>query len=61
MLKGEQFVYNPLTTCLLISFILLRPSSVELVATLPLPSNEGCRLSNADVNGFRAGLWVGGR
>jgi len=57
-LKGIQFVYNLLTMCVLPFFILFRS---RLIATWPLPSSEGCRPLNLDVDGFRAGVWVGDR
>ena len=36
------------------------PLDTQLIATGPLPSSEGCRPPNVDVNGFREGMQIGG-
>jgi hypothetical protein len=55
-LKGKYFVYGLLTIYLLTYFILFRSPNSKLASTWPLPSNEGCRLPDVDIDGSWDGL-----
>jgi len=55
-MAGKSFI----TTVLLPIFILLGPNTQTYCHMAPLPSSEGCRPSNANVDGFREGSTVVG-